>query len=179
MVKQDAVQKDPRTGAIKVEAAVKEIGGGIYLKTALILMPAILSVFIIMLLGANKELLGKNYAAVYWAGIPILIYLISTVSCMIGQLVACSTVRINIITQHTWQISLYVLAALGASEFALVRAPVVSITPYKELKGIRSILEIERLNPGTQEKATAYWVFWAIIFGQMALIGKTTVCKSE
>jgi hypothetical protein len=177
MVKQDAVKKDA-TGAIKTEAATKEAGTGIYLKNALILLPAVLGVFIILGIGTYKEILGKNYASIYWTGIPILIYLISTGSCIIAQSVACSTVRMEIIVQSTWQIILYVLFALGISEFAIVRAPVVSITPYKELKGISSIVEIERLNPGIQEKATAYWVFWITLFGQMAIIGKTTLCKS-
>lgn len=116
----------------------------------------------------------------YWFFIPLYVYLITTLSVMILQFVTCNTVVMDIIWTHTWQILLYTYAALGLSEFTIVRAPVVSLIPYKGLKGINDILEIERLRKEEfiREKAISYWLFWGILIGQMNVIGQTTICPS-
>ena len=86
----------------------------------------------------------------------------------------------NIILSSTWQILCYVYGSLGISEFTILRAPVVSLIPYKGLKGINDILEIERLRKDEfiKEKAVSYWLFWGLLIGQMNIIGQTTLCAS-
>jgi hypothetical protein len=86
----------------------------------------------------------------------------------------------DIILKSTWQILLYTYGALAVSEFTILRAPVVSLIPYKGLKGINDILEIERLRKDEfiKEKAVSYWLFWGLLIGQMNVIGQTTLCPS-
>jgi len=86
----------------------------------------------------------------------------------------------NIILGSTWQILYYTYGSLAVSEFTVLRAPVVSLIPYKGLKGINDILEIERLRKDEfiKEKAVSYWLFWGLLIGQMNIIGQTTLCAS-
>jgi hypothetical protein len=153
-----------------------EVGSNFGLKTILMVMPAIIAVAILVM--APRESLGMYYNFVLWGALPIILYVIGTGCCIIAQYVTCGKIFINPVLMSSWQILAYVYAALGMSQLAVIRAPVVSLIPYEGLKGINDILTIEKQRPGLQEKATAYWVFWAVLFAQMAAIGKSTVCKS-
>jgi len=139
-------------------------------------------VILVFLLGvvSNQDQFGSYYGILYWLAIPLYAYLLSTLCAMILQYVTCKTINMDIIWAHTWQILLYVYGALGISEFTVIRAPVVSLIPYKGLKGINDILEIERLRKDEfiREKAVCYWLFWGILIGQMNVIGQTTLCAS-
>jgi len=146
------------------------------LKSILMVMPAIIAVAILVMM--PKESLGMYYNFLLWGALPILLYVIGTGCCVIAQFVTCKAIYINTVLMSSWQIPIYVYGALGISQLAAVRAPVVSLIPFEGLKGINDILTIEKQRPGLQEKATAYWVFWAVLFAQMAAIGKSTVCKS-
>jgi len=165
-----------------VPAPKQKDNNSLILKTIIILTPAVMTVLIFLLLIVpNKDLFGPGgYLGMYWFFIPLYVYLITTLSVMILQFVTCNTVVMDIIWTHTWQILLYTYAALGLSEFTIVRAPVVSLIPYKGLKGINDILEIERLRKEEfiREKAISYWLFWGILIGQMNVIGQTTICPS-
>jgi len=151
------------------------------LKMVLLLLTPIM-IILVFLLGIvpNQDLFGSYYRVLYWLVIPLCTYLLSTLSAIIIQFVTCHTVNMDIIWKHTWQIMLYVYGALGLSEFTVLRAPVVSLIPYKGLKGINDILEIERLRKDEfiKEKAVSYWLFWAILIGQMNIIGQTALCAS-
>jgi len=154
----------------------QEVGSNIQLKTILMVMPAIIAVAILVM--TPKESMGMYYNFILWGALPIILYVIGTGCCIIAQYVTCGKVFIHPVLMSSWQIPAYVYSALGISQLAAVRAPVVSLIPFEGLKGINDILTIEKQRPGLQEKATAYWVFWAVLFAQMAAIGKSTVCKS-
>jgi len=174
----------------KSEAGQSNLG----LKIILMVGPALIACAILIALSRykydSKLALHPLYGAMVWGLLPIIIYLISTGCCLLAQYSVCDTIYIGAVAKSTWQIVLYVYFALGISQFAIVRAPVVSVIPFggleevneqlimKKLKTINDIVTIETMNPGLQEKATAYYLFWAILFGQMALLGKTTICKS-
>ena len=151
------------------------------LKTTLLFLTPVM-VLLVFILGIvpNQILFGSYYGAMYWFVIPFYTYLLSTLCAMILQYVTCHTVNMDIILSHSWQILIYVYGALGISEFTVVRAPVVSLIPYKGLKGINDILEIERLRKDEfiKEKAVSYWLFWGILIGQMNVIGQTSLCAS-
>jgi hypothetical protein len=151
------------------------------LKTVLLFLTPILVIMIFILgIVPNQDLFGSYYNAMYWFVVPLSAYLLSTLCAVIIQFVTCHTVNTDIIWKNTWQILLYVYGALGISEFTVIRAPVVSLIPYKGLKGINDILEIERLRKDEfiREKAVCYWLFWGILIGQMNVIGQTTLCAS-
>jgi hypothetical protein len=153
-----------------------EVGANFQLKLILMVMPAIIAVAILVM--TSRESLGMYYNFVLWGVLPIILYGIGTGCCIIAQFVTCGTVFIHPVLMSSWQILAYVYAALGISQLAAIRAPVVSLIPYEGLKGINDILTIEKERTGLKEKATAYWVFWAVLFAQMAAIGTSTVCKS-
>jgi len=171
-----------------------EPGSNIWLKGILMVAPAFIAATILIAIAPykynTKSALHPVYGAMFWGLLPIIVYLFSTVCCIIAQYTACGTVHINAVANNTWQIVLYVYTALIAGQFAIVRAPVISVIPFgeleeindqlimKRLKTINDIITIENMNPGMQEKATAYYLFWAILFGQMSILGKSTVCKS-
>jgi len=136
--------------------------------------------FLLLGIAGNKEFFAQYYDTVYWIAIPLFIYVLSTVASLASQFVTCKTFNIDIVFQSSWQILPWIFGALGISEIAAIRAPVVSLTPYKGLKGINDILEIERLRADEfiREKAVSYWVFWLVLIGQMSVIGKTTICAS-
>ena len=151
------------------------------LKAFLIFTPAI-AIVIVFYIGIvyNKMNLGTYYTILYWVGIPIFAYILSTVSAMILQFVTCKTVQMDVILKTTWQMPVWVYAALGLSSLAIVRAPVISITPYRDLKGINDIIEIEnnRKDEFLMEKAVSYYLFWAIFIGQLKIMGQSTICPS-
>jgi len=151
------------------------------LKTVLMLLTPIM-VILIFILGIvpNQLLFGSYYNALYWVVIPLSAYLLSTLCAIILQFVTCRSINMDIILKSTWQILLYTYGALAVSEFTILRAPVVSLIPYKGLKGINDILEIERLRKDEfiKEKAVSYWLFWGLLIGQMNVIGQTTLCPS-
>jgi hypothetical protein len=152
------------------------------LKMVMLLGPAVITVLIFLLLIVpNRDRFGEGgYLAMYWFFVPLCVYIITTLCALILQFTTCKTVVMDIIWLNTWQILLYVYGALGISEFTIIRAPVVSLIPYKGLKGINDILEIERLRKDEfiREKAISYWLFWGILIGQMNIIGRTTICPS-
>ena len=151
------------------------------LKTVLLLLTPII-IIIIFILGIvpNQDNFGSYYNAMYWFVVPLSAYLLSTLCAIILQYVVCKTVNMDIIWAHTWRILIYVYAGLGVGELTVMRAPVVSLIPYKGLKGINDILEIERLRKDEfiREKAVSYWLFWGLLIGQMNVIGQTTICPS-
>jgi hypothetical protein len=160
------------------EVAMSEAGSNVMLKLILTLIPAISGAAFLIGLSSYKKTLGSSYMPIYWIFIPLLIYGIATVCCIIAQYVSCNTINATAVMNTTWQIFIYIFFALGIGEVAMVRAPVVSLVPFEGLKGINDILTIEGLRPGIRERAVGYWVFWLTLFGQMAIIGKTTICKS-
>ena len=170
--------------SIKTEMAgpTQKDSNSLILKTFIIIAPAILTITIFLLLIVpNRDVFGSGgYLVMYWFFIPLFVYIITTLSVMILQVVTCKTIIMDIVWPTTWQILLYVYGALGLSEFTIIRAPVVSLIPYKGLKGINDILEIERLRKEEfiREKAISYWLFWGILIGQMNIIGQSTVCPS-
>jgi len=159
--------------------AVEEAGSNVLLKLILTIIPALAGAGMLVGLSSYKKTLGSSYTAIYWLFIPLVIYAITTVCCIIAQYVACNTIDTTAVSNTTWRIILYILFGLGLGEITAMRAPVVSLVPFEGLKGINDILTIEQQRPGMREKAVAYWLFWMIVFGQMRIIGKTTICKSE
>jgi hypothetical protein len=165
----------------KHDEAIAPVGSNPMLKLMLMIAPAILGVLILIIgLAPYKDALGKNYTIAYWFFLPVFLYLISTVFCILAQYTTCHTINMNAVLASSWNVLLFIYGALGISEIAAVRAPVVSIIPYEGLKGINDILTIEELRKGEfiREKATAYWLFWGILLGQMSAIGKSTICLS-
>ena len=164
-----------------MEASIKSNNNPFVLKTVLMLLTPIM-VLIIFILGIvpNQVFFGGYYNAVYWIIVPLSAYLLSTASAIVIQYVTCKTVNMNIILSSTWQILYYTYGSLAVSELTILRAPVVSLIPYKGLKGINDILEIERLRKDEfiKEKAVSYWLFWGLLIGQMNIIGQTTLCPS-
>jgi hypothetical protein len=160
------------------EVAMSEAGSNVMLKLILTLIPAISGAGLLIGLSSYKKTLGSSYMPIYWIFIPLLIYGITTVCCIIAQYVSCNTINATTVMNTTWQIMIYIFFALGLGEITMMRAPVVSLVPFEGLKGINDILTIEGLRPGIRERAVGYWVFWLTLFGQMAIIGKTTICKS-
>ena len=164
-----------------MDPSVKSNNNPFVLKTVLMLLTPIM-VLIIFILGIvpNQAFFGSYYNALYWIIIPLSAYLLSTASAIVIQYVTCKTVNMNIILGSTWQILYYTYGSLAVSEFTVLRAPVVSLIPYKGLKGINDILEIERLRKDEfiKEKAVSYWLFWGLLIGQMNIIGQTTLCAS-
>jgi hypothetical protein len=164
------------------------------LKAILMVAPALIACAIFIALSRYKydikSALHPMYNAMVWGLLPIVVYLLTTGCSLIAQYTACGSVHVTAVANSTWQIVLYVYAALAATQFTVVRAPVVSIMPFggleeineqlimKKLKTINDIITIEKMNPGLEEKAAAYYLFWAILYGQMSILGKSTVCKS-
>jgi len=167
--------------ANKVTAAAGSPAVKFAFKIFCIIAPSLFGVvFLLLGIASNKEFFAQYYDTVYWIAIPLFIYVLSTVASLASQFVTCKSFNIDIVFQSSWQILPWAFGALGMSEIAAVRAPVVSLTPYKGLKGINDILEIERLRSDEfiREKAVSYWVFWLVLIGQMNVIGKTTICAS-
>ena len=170
-----------RTDSTQVNGSNSSDGSNGMLKAFLLFMPPILIVIVFYLgIVYNKNSLGNYYNTLYWFGMPIFAYVISTLCAMIFQLVTCKTVQMNVIMKSTWQMLVLVYAALGLSSFAIVRAPVISITPYRDLKGINDIIEIEnnRKDEFLMEKAVTYYLFWAVFIGQLKIMGQTAICPS-
>ena len=183
-----------QTAPEKIQETALQPGTNIWLKGLLMAIPGVIAGFMLIALTRYKNdvksALHPLYGAMVWGLMPIVVYLLSTGCCLIAQYSACNSVHVATVTQSTWQIVIYVYFALAATQFAVVRAPVVSVIPFggleeineqlimKKLKTINDIITIETMNPGLQEKAMAYYLFWAILFGQMAILGKTTICKS-
>jgi hypothetical protein len=160
------------------ESAIAEAGSNVLLKLILTLIPALAGAAFLVGLSSYKKTLGGSYIAIYWLFIPLVIYAITTVCCMVAQYVSCNTINTTAVMNTTWQIMFYILFGLGLGEITAIRAPVISLVPFEGLKGINDILTIEEQRPGMREKAVAYWLFWMTLFGQMRIIGKTTICKS-
>lgn len=164
-----------------MEASIKSNNNPFVLKTALLFLIPIMIVLVFLLgIVSNQNIFGDYYVYLYWIGVPFFAYLLSTLCAIVLQFVTCRAVNMNIILAHSWKMLLYVYGALGVSEFTILRAPVVSLIPYKGLKGINDILEIERLRKDEfiREKAVSYWLFWGLLIGQMNIIGQTTICAS-
>jgi len=160
------------------DLALEEAGSNVLLKIILTLIPALAGAGMLVGLSLYKKRLGSSYTAIYWLFIPLVIYSIATVCCIIAQYVACDTVDTTAVSNASWRIIFYILFGLGLGEITAVRAPVVSLVPFEGLKGINDILTIEQQRPGMREKAVAYWLFWMTAFGQMKIMGRTTICKS-
>lgn len=75
----------------------------------------------------------------------------------------------------------YVYAVIALTQSAMVRAPVVSVTPYSvtEVKGIQDVLLIEKTMPIVEGVAVCYYFIFAIILGQMSSLGYSAVCSSS
>ena len=147
----------------------------------LVLLTALFGFLILFGLSFSKAMLGKNYMMAYWVGVPLILYVISTGIAIINQYAECSSIQINNVMKTSWQIIPWTLVGLGVGELIMLRAPVVTLFglfPPGYPVGLIDIKQIETLRPESQSIAAGYWLFWAILFGQMTINGKTAVCKS-
>jgi len=147
----------------------------------LVLLTALFGFLIMFGLSYSKGMLGKNYTMVYWIGIPFILYIISTGIAIINQYAECSSIQIDSVMKTSWQIIIWAFVGLGVGELIMLRAPVVTLFglfPPGYPIGLIDIKQIETLRPESQAIAAGYWLFWAILFGQMTVNGKTAVCKS-
>ena len=151
------------------------------LKLMLMFVPAILAVAILIIgVAPYKDILGKDYWMLYWIGMPLIIYLLSTVSCLLAQYTTCNSINMSAVLLGSKNVLIYIYGSLLISDIAAFRAPVLSLIPYEGLKGINDILTIEDMKKGEfiKEKAVAYWLFWGTLIGQMSAIGTSTICRS-
>ena len=147
----------------------------------LVLLTALGAFLIVFSLSFSKAILGKNYTMAYWIGVPLIVYVISTGIAIINQYAECTSIQINNVMKTSWQIIPWVLVGLGIGELIILRAPVVTLFglfPPGYPVGLIDIKQIEVLRPEAQSIGAGYWLFWAVLFGQMTINGKTAICKS-
>jgi len=121
------------------------------------------------------------YTVAYWFGVPIIVYILAIIGCLIVQLVECGTTQFGIIIQNSWQVLLFVFFGLGVAEVSLFRAPVVTVYGAftKDYPvGINDILRREEEDPLRLAVAQSYFLFWGAVIGQVFTIGASTICKS-
>jgi len=137
-----------------------------------------MTILIIIGLFHFKEYLGKYFWIGYLIVMPALVYAVSVAFSLQSQLQSCGSMNIKLATAGSTYMLAYLYGAIAITQSAAVRAPVVSVIPYMTMKGIDSVLEIERGLPVIQGIAVCYYVIFAIILGQMSSIGYSAVCSS-
>jgi len=138
----------------------------------------LLSVLIVVPLFLYKDVLGIYFWIFYLLVFPIIMYVSSVAFALYGQYRSCGSVNIPMAVQGGLYMLLGVAGALGISQFAVARAPITSVVPYGTMKGIDSVLEIEKGVPGVEAAAVCYYMFWGISLGQLCSLGASTVCPS-
>ena len=145
---------------------------------------ALISLFaIVCILGLFyfKEMLGIYFWIGYLFILPAFIYMLSVGFSLMAQKQSCGSMNIKMAVAGSMYMLTYIYAAIGLTQFAFVRAHVVSVTPYSvtEVKGIQDVLLIEKTMPVVEGVAICYYFVFAIILGQMSSLGYSAVCASS
>jgi len=128
-----------------------------------------------------KESLGVYFWIAYLFILPVLLYGLSVGFSLMAQKQSCGSMNIKMAISGSIYMLVYVYAAIGLTQFAVIRAPVVSVVPYsvQTVKGIEDVLEIEKALPLVHGIAISYYFIFAIILGQMSSLGYSAVCASS
>jgi hypothetical protein len=138
---------------------------------------AVLGSLIIMILYNYKDV-NKFFSITLFVIFPILMYFCSSALSIAGQKIACGRVNVSQAFLGGLPTLLSIFVFLFISSFRYARLPIVSVFSSLMNKGIEShTLEIaEQSNPVLKGIAVGYYMFFAVMFGQVITSSLSQSC---
>lgn len=129
---------------------------------------------IIVLYSSQKQIsLSMNFNLIIWVIVPIVTYFAGLALSIMGQQISCNNIDIASAFATSWPILVFVYCALIVSLLSYVRAPVTSL--FVQIPNV-TVLDAEKATPAYKGLAVGFWVFWAVVFGQIFASGMSQVC---
>jgi hypothetical protein len=153
-------------------------------------VPTAIIVFFFIFMIFQWENTMPYFRILLYLGIPIIIYLITSVITLLAQYSGCNTIRIKDVFLYSAPSAVFTYIALFVSYFSFCRIPIASViaplfieTPPPDPSnpatccGPKMTLEtIERNQPMVKGFAHGFYLFFATLFGTLISIGFASIC---
>jgi hypothetical protein len=133
-----------------------------------------LSLIIVVLYTFQKSIsMVIDFNIVIWLIIPFIAFILGLGLNIAGQYIACNNSNIGIAFSSSWPIIICMYSALLISLVSYIRAPVTSL--FVQMPNV-TVIDAEKATPAYKGLAVGFYVFWAVVFGQVFSSGMSQVC---
>jgi hypothetical protein len=151
-------------------------------------IPAAILVFLVSFSLFQWEYLWPFFRVVLWLGIPLVVYLLTSVTTLLAQYSGCGTVRIGDVFLYSVPSAVFSWIALLVSYFSWFRLPIASaVGPLfvetrpssnsRSCCGPSMTLETMELQaPMIKGFSYGFYLFFSTIFGLLVSIGFAGIC---
>lgn len=151
-------------------------------------IPTAIIVFFIAFMLFQWEFIWSFFNIVLYAGVPILVYLLTSIVTLLAQYSGCGTIRTGDVFFYSLPSIVFSWGALFLSYFSWCRIPMASVItplflqndPIKGNKGCcsadRTLEDVERLAPMIKGFSYGFYLFFSTVFGLLVSIGFSTLC---
>lgn len=153
-------------------------------------IPTALLVFFVSFMLFQWEFIWPFFRIILYAGVPILVYLLTSIVTLLAQYSGCGTIRSGDVFFYSLPSVVFTWGALFLSYFSWCRIPMASvITPLflqhdhrQDNNGKaccasnQTLEEVERLAPMIKGFSYGFYLFFSTVFGLLVSIGFSSLC---
>jgi hypothetical protein len=150
-------------------------------------IPTAVLVFLVSFALFQWEYVWPFFRVVLWLGIPLMVYLLTSVTTLLAQYSGCGTVRMGDVFLYSVPSAIFSLGALLVSYFSWFRIPIASaVAPLfmdtspsgnRGCCGPSMTLETMELQaPMVKGFSYGFYLFFSTIFGLLVSVGFAGIC---
>lgn len=151
-------------------------------------IPTAVLVFLVSFALFQWEYVWPFFRVVLWLGIPLMVYLLTSVTTLLAQYSGCGTVRMGDVFLYSLPSAVFSLVALLVSYFSWFRIPIASaVAPLfvdtsapganRGCCGPSMTLETMELQaPIVKGFSYGFYLFFSTIFGLLVSVGFAGIC---